>query len=110
MKPGAQRRARGRAPTARPPAKPLPVNPLAAPEFMTLRQVRAELAKGGMLAQRTPEDHARIAAFRTIEEFLRFVEEYRRRIPSGERCKLVERPHKSETGRVMLEFEIEAER
>ena len=106
MKPARQVVAGSEVPAVRPPA-----NPLAAPEFTTLRDLRRALARGGLRSpsQRTPEDHARIAAFRTLEELLRLLEDYRRRVEGGQRCRLVEREHPHEPGRLLFEFVIEVE-
>jgi len=82
---------------------------LAIPELKTLRELRRTLAYGGIPAadKRTPEDDARIAAFRAIEELLRLLDEYRRRVERGEHCRLVEREHPLEPGRLLLELAIE---
>lgn len=84
---------------------------LAIPEIHTLRELRHALARGGMppIAARTPEDDARIAGFRVIQELLAMFEEYRRRIEDGERCRLVERKHPREPDRLLLELAIEAQ-
>ena len=93
------------------PAVRAPASPLAAPEFTTLRDLRRALARGGLRSpsQRTPEDHARIAAFRTLEELMRLLDEYRRCVEGGQRCRLVEREHPREPGRLLLEVVIEVE-
>lgn len=82
---------------------------IAIPELKALRELRSALAFGGLppLARRTPEDSARIAAFRAIEELLHVLNQYRRRIESGERCRLVEREHGREPGRLLVELVIE---
>ncbi len=91
------------------PATRSPASPLAAPEFAVLRQLRGTLARGGLPARRTPEDHARIAAFRTVAELLVLLDEYRRRVESGDRCRLVEREHDHKPGRLLIEVAIEVE-
>ena len=60
------------------------------------------------MATRTPEDHARISAFRAIEDLLHLLDQYRGRVESGECCRLVEREHAREPGRLMIEIAIEA--
>ncbi len=91
------------------PGMTAPASPLAAPEFAMLRQLRGALARGGLPARRTPEDHARIAAFRTVQELLVLLDEYRRRVECGDRCRLVEREHEHKPGRLLFEVAIEVE-
>ena len=83
---------------------------LSLPELRTLRELRTRLARGGMppLDKRTPDDSARIVAFRVIEELLRLFERYRRRVEQGERCRLVERERAAEPGALLIEIVIEA--
>jgi len=106
MRPGSEHTVGFTAPSPR--SRP---SPLAAPEFATLRDVRRALGKGGMPSQRTrsPECHARIAAFRALDELLSLLDEYGRRVESGDRCRLVEREHKHVPGRLHLELVIEVE-
>lgn len=94
--------------TTVPPSLPLR-HELLIPEFKTLRELRRVLGRGGLpaLDKRTPEDSARIASFRAIEELCRVLGEYKRRVENGERCRLVEREHGSEPGRLHVEFVIE---
>ncbi|MFT3764713.1 MAG: hypothetical protein QM820_04230 [Minicystis sp.] len=84
---------------------------LTLPELRALRALRRDLARGGLppLSARTPEDHARIAAFRMLEELMSLLDQYRRRIESGERCRLAEREHGREAGRLLIELSIEPE-
>lgn len=84
---------------------------LALPELAALRELRRVLARGGLPAgdKRRPEDHARIASFRALEELLHLLDQYRRRAESGEPCRLVEREHPREPGRLLLEIAIEIE-
>ncbi len=96
------------APTSAPPPRP-PEDPLEAPEFTTLRELRRLLSIGGLPAERTPEAHARIAAFYALTELLRLLDEYRRRIRCGQRCRLVVHEQTSEAGRLALHVTIEAE-
>ncbi len=77
------------------------------PEVAQLRQLRASLARGGMPRRRSAEDQARLAAFRTVDELLQVLDEYRRRLESGARCRLVEHEHGREPGRLLLELRIE---
>jgi hypothetical protein len=67
------------------------VNPLTAPEFTSLRAIHWSLAEGGLPpdAERTPADDARIAAFFTIQELLRILDEFRRACMRGDLCHLV---------------------
>jgi len=89
--------------------KATPVRRLVIPELKTLRELRRTLAYGGIPSadKRTPEDDARIAAFRAVEELLRLVDEYRRRVERGEHCRIVEREHPHEPGRLLIELAIE---
>jgi hypothetical protein len=84
---------------------------IAIPEIKTLRELRITLARGGLPApdKRTPEDHARIAGFRVIEELLRLFQHFQHRVENGERCRVVEREHAREPGRLVIELSIEAE-
>lgn len=84
---------------------------LVIPELRHLQDVRAQLARGGLppLDKRTPEDCARIAAFRTLVELLRLFGRFKQRIEAGERCRLVEIEHPQEPGRLLIEIRIEAE-
>jgi hypothetical protein len=82
---------------------------LVIPELRTLRELRRSLARGGLPAasQRTPEDWARLAAHRSIAELCRIIDEYRRRVESGERVRLVEHELPTEPGRMRVELVIE---
>jgi hypothetical protein len=86
-----------------------PTRELVLPEVRELRELRRLLAHGGLppAGQRRPEDHARIASFRALEELLHLLDQYRRRVERGERCRLVEREHPREAGRLLLEIMIE---
>lgn len=88
----------------------LPGHGLAFRELATLRELRRLLGRGRLPApdHRTPEDCARIASFRTVEELLGLLDEFERRVGRGERCRLVEREHRPERGRLVIEFSIEA--
>lgn len=82
---------------------------LVIPGLRQLQDLRHLYARGGLPPSdtRTPEDWCRITAFRVVEELLRLLEDYRRRSEEGERCRLVERPHATERGRLRLELVIE---
>ncbi len=79
------------------------------PEDAALRALRRALARGRLAGggRRTPEDDARNAAFRTLEELLALLDEMERRVERGERCRLVEREHPREGGRMVIEMVIE---
>jgi hypothetical protein len=81
------------------------------PEHEALRDLRRALARGGLppMHARTPTDMARIASFRVMEELLRFLAEYRRRIDAGERCRIVDREGPRVAGRLDLHFVIEVD-
>jgi hypothetical protein len=84
---------------------------LALPELAALRELRRALAHGGLprMDVRTPADHARIASFRTVEELLWLLDRFRGRIASGERCRLVEREHRRDPDRLVVEISIEVQ-
>lgn len=86
-----------------------PVRWMVVPERRTFQDLRRTLAQGGMppVHKRTPEDYARIAAFRTLEELLAVLEEYRRRVEAGQTCRLVEREHVRVPGKLLVELVIE---
>ena len=79
------------------------------PERKTLRELRRTLARGGLppIDKRTAEDSARIVAYRAVGELCRLLDEYQRRIESGERIRLVEQEQRPEVGRMHLDFVIE---
>jgi hypothetical protein len=83
-------------------------SPLAAPEFGMLRDVRHAFAHGGLASERTPSKYARLVTYRALDELPCLLDEYRRRVGDGERCRLVEREHGREQGRMVIELEIEA--
>jgi hypothetical protein len=95
-------------PVSAPPPRPIK-DPLAASEFTTLRELRRLLSMGGLPAERTPEAHARIASFCVLSELLRILNEYRRRIRAGERCRLLVHEQTSEPGQLLLHITIEAQ-
>jgi hypothetical protein len=86
-----------------------PVTPLVIPEHRTMKALRDTLRVGGLppLDTRTPEDAARIASYRVVEELLRLLRFFKHRIEEGESCRLVERVHDTEPGRLHLEIAIE---
>ena len=79
------------------------------PELRAMEDIRSALSQNALppLDTRTPVEHARIICWRTFEEVLRLLETYGRRVHRGERCRLVEREHPPENGRLLLEFVIE---
>jgi hypothetical protein len=81
------------------------------PEYEAMRELRRELARGGLppVHARTPADMARIASFRALEELMRFLSEYRRRIDAGERCRIVEHESPRVAGRLDLHLMIEVD-
>jgi hypothetical protein len=90
--------------------EPGPVRFFTIPELRLLQELREALARGGMPPpdKRTPEDSARIGAFRTVAELLHLFGRLKRRIEGGERCRLVEREHAREPGRLVIELVIES--
>ena len=74
-----------------------------------MRGIHSALSQGVLppLDTRTPVEHARILCWRTFGEVIDLLEAYGRRIERGERCRLVEREHPTEDGRLLLEFVIE---
>jgi uncharacterized membrane protein YccC len=79
------------------------------PELDTLRKLRDVLARGGFraAAARAPEDHARIALFETIAAVLRLLDQFKRRVESGEPCGLRWVRHDSIPDRIVIEIAIE---
>jgi len=84
-------------------------NVLGAPEFETLRALRRIFARGGLpaAAERSPEDDVRIAAYTTLAELLRLLEDFRARVARGEAVRLVAAEQPSERGRMRVEIAIE---
>jgi hypothetical protein len=101
---------RGSAPPSSGRREPESVRVFAIPELRLLQELRAALARGGMSPRdrRTPEDCARLALFRVEEEVLRLLGQFKRRIEGGERCRLVEKEHAQEPGRLVVELVIES--
>jgi len=83
--------------------------PFLLPEHKALRELRIALSRGDLPrpARRTAADWARIAAFNTIAELLRLLDEFKRRIEGGERCRLVEIKRPQEPGQLRIEIMIE---
>ena len=82
---------------------------LALPELDALRELRRALARGGLPSRgrRSAADEARLVAFRAVDELVCFLDAYERRVALGEPCRLIEREHAREPGRLTLEIEIE---
>src|SRR5262245_41773574 len=89
-----------------PPSSGVPLVELAIPGMRQLTDLRTLLAVGGLPVQRTPADDGRIAAFHAIAEMLRLLQEFKRRIESGEACRLVVEERSSTPGRLVLEIVI----
>ena len=85
------------------------MTPLVIPEHRAMKALREALAVGGLPPRdrRTPEDSARIASYRVVEELLRLLRFFKHRVEEGEPCRLVERVHDTEPGRLHLEIAIE---
>src|SRR5262249_48438998 len=85
-------------------------NVLDSPEFETLRTLRRRLAHGGLppVAERSPEDDARIATFATLVCLLRVLREFRDRVARGEAVRLELREQTTEPGRMRVEIVIRA--
>jgi hypothetical protein len=84
--------------------------PLLLPEHRALRELRTALSRGDLPrpARRSAADWARIAAFTTIAELLRLLDEFKRRVEGGERLRLVEIKHPQVPGRLHIELAIES--
>lgn len=82
-------------------------DPLAAPEFASLRQVRRALSKGGLPSTPTPADAARLSMFYVLQEALRFMEDFRSRVRRGERVHLRTVEQKSSPGRLVIILEVD---
>jgi hypothetical protein len=83
-------------------------NVLDSPEFETLRTLRRSFARGGLppVAERSPEDDARIATFSTLAELLRVLREFRDRVARGEAVRLEVRELITEPSRMRVELVI----
>ncbi|MFO0589891.1 MAG: hypothetical protein U0441_20285 [Polyangiaceae bacterium] len=94
--------------TIPPKSSPAPSSdPSATPEFAALRELRQRLSRGGLPAERTPTDDARLTAFMTIKELLRIVDVFRRCLQQGEALRLRHIEHESSSQRVLIEIVIE---
>lgn len=82
-------------------------DPIASPDFEGLRVLRKKFSRGGLPADRTPEDDARIAAYRTIADLLRVLSEFRDRLARGDAVRLVMPEQTNERGRMRFEITIE---
>jgi hypothetical protein len=78
------------------------------PAYSLLRELHDALGDGGARANahRAPTDRARLACYRVIGDLLRLLDDFRRSVERGERCRLVESEHPREDGRLLLEFVI----
>lgn len=83
-------------------------DPLEAPEFATLRSLRRALSRGGLPSHRTPADEARLAAFMTLQELLRILDEYRVRLRRGDSVRLRVLEQQSTAAHMRVEIVIEA--
>ena len=84
-------------------------NPLAGESFRALRELRTDLGRGGLPPRdlRTPEDEARIAAYRVLQELTHILDQYRRAVEEGKPCRLTVSEHGRQLGRVVIEVAIE---
>jgi len=74
-----------------------------------MRKLRDLLAHAGIraLGERTPEDYARVTTFEVISALMRLLDEFKRRVESGERCRLVRVKLSHDPGRLSIEIAIE---
>jgi hypothetical protein len=84
---------------------------VALPEIRTLREVRYALARGGLPPEerRTPEDWGRIAALQALLVLLQVLDQFKRRVEDGERCRVVTRQIERAPDRRTLEIAIEVQ-
>jgi hypothetical protein len=82
---------------------------LVVPEYRAMCELRTALSRGVLPRwdRRAAHDWARLAAFHAIAELLRILDEFKRRIERGERCRLVHREKPQEPGRMQIEIVIE---
>lgn len=78
---------------------------LVIPELRALQELRALLARASTLPH-TPEDSARVVAFHAIAALLRILDRFRKRVESGERCRLVREEREGGADRVVIELAI----
>ncbi len=83
--------------------------PFVIPGYRALSGLRDALAQVRVPAPvlRSAADWAHVAVFTTVTELLRFQNEFKRRVASGERCRLVEVKHRFDEARFCIEFVIE---
>jgi hypothetical protein len=82
-------------------------DPTASADFETLRVLRRKFSRGGLPADRKPEDDARIAAFYVLKALLELLAEFSRRVRRGERLRLCTIEHPSTPGRMLVEIRVE---
>lgn len=92
---------------ARLPPTQAPCDPTEAPELATLRTLRRALSRGGLPARRTPADEARLAAFITVQELLRVLDDLRVRLRRGEDVHLRVLEQQSTADHMRVEIVIE---
>lgn len=83
-------------------------DPTGSADFDLLRVARKKFSRGGLPAQRRPEDDARIAVFCVLKPLLELLAEFSRRIRRGERVRLVSKEQPRTPGRMVLEVAIES--
>ena len=84
-------------------------NPLAGESFRALRDLRIDFGRGGLPPRdrRTPEENARIAAYRVLYELTHILDQYRRAVEEGRACRLAVSEHGRQLGKVVIEIAIE---
>ena len=83
-------------------------DPTASADFDSLRLLRKKFSRGGLPADRTPEDDARITVFYVLRALLDLLAEFARRVRRGERLRLLVNEQPSTPGKMVIEVLIEA--
>lgn len=83
-------------------------DPTASADFESLRVLRKKFSRGGLPANRTPEDDARLVVFYVLRALLDLLAEFARRVRRGERLRLVVTEQPSMPGRMVVEVLMES--
>jgi hypothetical protein len=82
-------------------------DPLASEEFTALRSLRRSFGRGGLPANPTPADQARLATFKTLRDLLHILDAFRSAVRRGEPVRLVVPEQEETPGRKQIEIVME---